>query len=59
MSNIINFKVGDKFQYNKKYLDIEVVEILQIMDKYCLVLFISGFKLCTTLSGLYPLQNKN
>jgi hypothetical protein len=59
MNTIVNFKVGDKCQYNKKFLDSEVVEILQILDRHCLVLFPSGYKLCTTLSGLYPLQNGN
>jgi len=59
MSTIISFKVGNKCQYNKKYLDSEVVEILRILDRHCLVLFPSGFKLCTILSGLYPLQNGN
>jgi hypothetical protein len=39
-------KVGDKVQYNKK----EIVEILQIQGKYCLILFSSGTKICTTLS---------
>jgi len=59
MSTIINFKVGDKCQYNKKYLQSEVVEILKTLDRHCLVLFPSGYKLCTTLSGLHPLQNGN
>jgi hypothetical protein len=59
MEKIKNFKVGDKCQYNKKYSQSEVVEILQILDRHCLVLFPSGYKLCTTLSGLYPLQNGN
>ena len=59
MNTIVNFKVGDKCQYNKKFLDSEVVEILQILDRHCLVLFPSGYKLCTNLSGLYPLQNGN
>jgi len=57
MSTIINFKIGDKCQYTKRYLESEVVEILQILDRHCLVLFPSGYKLCTSLSGLYPLQN--
>jgi len=58
MNTIINLKVGDKCQYNNKYLESEVVEILQILNKHCLVIFPSGFKLCTTLSRLYPLQNE-
>jgi len=56
MDSIIDFKVGDKCQYNKKYLQSEVVQILQILGKHCLVLFPNDFKLCTTLSGLHPLQ---
>jgi len=59
MNTIVNFKVGNKYQYNKKYSQNEVVEILQISDRHCLVLFPSGLKLCTTLSGLYLLQNGN
>lgn len=39
-------KVGDKVQYNKN----EIVEILQIQGKYCLILFSSGTKICTPLS---------
>jgi len=55
---MVNFKVGDKCQYNKKYSQSEVAEILQILGSHCLVLFPNGYKLCTTLSGLYPLQNE-
>lgn len=54
-----NHKVGDKYQYNKKHSQSEVVKILEISNKHCLVLFPSGYKLCTTLSGLHPLQNGN
>lgn len=50
-------KVGDKCQYNKKYLAREVVVILKILDRHCLVIFPSGYKLCTTLSGLHLLEH--
>jgi hypothetical protein len=57
MNTVVNFKVGDKCQYNKKYSQNEVVEILQTNSTHCLILFPSGIKICTKLSGLYPLQN--
>lgn len=57
-SETIGFKVGDKYQYNKKYKQSEVVKILQILDGICLVVFPNGSKLCTRLSGLHQLQSK-
>jgi hypothetical protein len=50
-----DFKVGDKAQYNKKYLEKEVITILEIKDSHCLVSFPDGRKLATRLSGLWTL----
>jgi hypothetical protein len=46
------FKVGDKAQYNKKYRPDEVVTILEIEERLCLVLFPSGTKLVTKIGSL-------
>ena len=40
------FKVGNKYHYNKD----EIVEVLEIQGKYCLILFSSGTKICTPIS---------
>lgn len=53
-TTLSNFKVGDKAQYNKAYSPEGLVTILEIQDKHCLILFPSGSKIATPLSGLYP-----
>ena len=49
-------RVGDKVQYNKKYSPNEVVTILEILDNHALIIFPSGAKIATPLTGLWPLQ---
>ncbi len=48
-------KTGDKVQYNKAYSPDEVVTVLKIDGNNILVQFPSGTKVCTRLSGLWPL----
>lgn len=49
-------RVGDQMQYNKKYKPSEVVTIMEIKDRHCLVQFPNGSKLCTRINGLWPLN---
>lgn len=51
-------KVGDKYQYNRKYMESEVVTILKEDKTHALILFPSGTKLCTRQSGLWPINKK-
>lgn len=46
-------KIGQLVQYNKKYKASELCTILNILGNHCLILFPSGTKICTKLSGLY------
>lgn len=56
---MLDFKVGDRVQYNKKYLESEVCQILEIQRPYCLVIFPSGIRLCTRLGGLWKINKNN
>lgn len=48
-------KVGERYQYNKKYKESEVVTIILIDKSHALIQFPSGIKICTRISGLYVL----
>jgi len=49
-------KVGDKVQYNKKYNPKEVVTILEMDSTHAVILFPSGGKIATPISGLWPIK---
>lgn len=51
-------KIGDKVQYNKKFKPNEVGTILKIEKSHALILFPSGTKIATPISGLWPLVEK-
>lgn len=51
-------KVGDIYQYNKKYKESELVTIIDIYGDHVLIKFPSGTKICTRISGLWPLKDK-
>lgn len=49
-------KIGDKVQYNKKYKESEVVTILDMDRTHALVMFPSGTKTATPITGLWSLK---